>query len=59
MPGLTTDLDQMACRLAAQSGVVWHDLNAYPGYLRNQWRAEARELMRMLQSSDADRRDEA
>lgn len=43
------DLDQMAIRLAAEQGEVWHDLGDYPGYSRNRWREEARlELLKLM-----------
>ena len=36
-------LDSLAIRLAADMGHAWHDLCAFPGYMRNMWRDEARQ----------------
>lgn len=37
-----TRVDQLARTLAAGAGHSWGELNDYPGYTKNYWRAEAR-----------------
>ena len=36
-------LDSLAMRLAADVGQAWHEMCAFPGYMRNIWRDEARQ----------------
>lgn len=36
-------LDSLAMRLAADMGQAWQDMCAFPGYMRNIWRDEARQ----------------
>lgn len=36
-------LDSLAMRLAAEMGQAWQDMCAFPGYMRNIWRDEARQ----------------
>ncbi len=45
MSAESTQLDQIAQRIAAQAGVRWEDLNEHPGYTRNYWRSEAKSLL--------------
>ena len=41
-------IERMARALASGAGVLWDKLDHYPGFLRNYWRNEARELMRRM-----------
>ncbi len=36
-------LDSLAMQLAAEMGQAWNEMCAFPGYMRNIWRDEARQ----------------
>ena len=52
------DLDYVARQLAARAGVCWDELNDYPGYTKNCWRDEARDLLAAI-AADAKSREPA
>lgn len=41
------EIDRLARTLAARAGVVWDQLNSYPGFERGRWRSEAKRLLAM------------
>ena len=38
-------IERLARALAASAGVVWDQLDAYPGYLRGVWLSQAKNLL--------------
>lgn len=44
------NIDRIARALAASAGVAWERLEPYPGYLRNIWRAKARQVLHHLEA---------
>jgi len=46
------EIDRLARTLAASAGVVWDQLDHYPGYMRSYWRGEARVLLDRLANGD-------
>jgi hypothetical protein len=42
------EIEKLAKAMAASAGVVWDQLNAYPGFERGRWRSEARLALRRI-----------
>lgn len=42
------EIDRVARTMAARAGLVWDNLNTYPGFERNRWRGEAQRLLRSI-----------
>lgn len=42
------DVDRVARALAASAGQVWEQLCPYPGFLRNRFRQQARQMLGRL-----------
>jgi hypothetical protein len=49
------EIDKLARAMAARAGLVWEQLNSYPGYERNRWRGEAQRVLKSIQAGDAPR----
>lgn len=47
------EIEKLARSMAASAGVVWEQLNAYPGFERGRWRSEARLALRRIQEGRA------
>ena len=44
------NVERIARALAASSGVIWDQMEKYPGYVRGIWMAKARQLVRHMEA---------